>query len=393
MASLFSSFNAKLRSHPVLGYVCSTHFWGPVSNFGIPIAAVLDTQKEPDFISGKMTGALIIYSATFMRYALAVQPRNYLLFGCHFVNEAAQLTQGWRYLNYWNTDGAYLPPSKFLERPTSWDARGVSIGTQRVEMYEQDAKTGLASLPVHTACLAIAERVFERRRRLGPGNASAADKGQNPTSLVGLYYAVIRLRQKPSSSKFGLRMALVRQDRARDGLYWRRPGDGTEWLCADPLHVPGLTTYILAHLLPVTEKEEDDDDAAAAAAASSRPSPPPSPLERLPIELLNHMTSYLPFADTLVLSRTSTGLHRALLTQTWWRQALVAGDAVGYLWDLDPAACRAKEADAAAADQRWDWRALARQFVTQSYFDEYTHGAAPRGLKNRKRIWKILVDV
>jgi hypothetical protein len=47
-----------------------------------------------------MTGALIIYSATFMRYALAVQPKNYLLFACHFVNEGAQLTQGYRWLSY-----------------------------------------------------------------------------------------------------------------------------------------------------------------------------------------------------------------------------------------------------------------------------------------------------
>ena len=54
-------------------------------------------------ISGQMTFALCIYSATFMRYSLAVQPKNYLLFMCHFVNEAAQLTQGYRYMNfnYW----------------------------------------------------------------------------------------------------------------------------------------------------------------------------------------------------------------------------------------------------------------------------------------------------
>lgn len=26
----------------------STDFWGPASNFGIPIAAVMDTQKSPD---------------------------------------------------------------------------------------------------------------------------------------------------------------------------------------------------------------------------------------------------------------------------------------------------------------------------------------------------------
>ena len=47
-----------------------------------------------------MTAALCIYSATFMRYALAVSPANYLLFGCHVVNEAAQLTQGYRYLEW-----------------------------------------------------------------------------------------------------------------------------------------------------------------------------------------------------------------------------------------------------------------------------------------------------
>jgi hypothetical protein len=47
-----------------------------------------------------MTGALIIYSGTFMRYSLAVSPKNYLLFACHFINEGSQLTQGYRWLQY-----------------------------------------------------------------------------------------------------------------------------------------------------------------------------------------------------------------------------------------------------------------------------------------------------
>lgn len=47
-----------------------------------------------------MTGALILYSTTFMRYAFAVTPINYLLFACHFVNEGAQLTQAYRYITY-----------------------------------------------------------------------------------------------------------------------------------------------------------------------------------------------------------------------------------------------------------------------------------------------------
>ncbi|KAI9299600.1 mitochondrial pyruvate carrier [Cunninghamella echinulata] len=47
-----------------------------------------------------MTAALCVYSALFMRFALAVQPKNYLLFACHFTNEGAQLTQGYRWLQY-----------------------------------------------------------------------------------------------------------------------------------------------------------------------------------------------------------------------------------------------------------------------------------------------------
>lgn len=48
-----------------------------------------------------MTGALVVYAATFMRYSLAITPKNYLLFACHLTNFGAQTTQGFRYLNYW----------------------------------------------------------------------------------------------------------------------------------------------------------------------------------------------------------------------------------------------------------------------------------------------------
>ena len=40
----------------------STHFWGPVANWGIPIAALADIKKDPKIISGRMTlGELRIY--------------------------------------------------------------------------------------------------------------------------------------------------------------------------------------------------------------------------------------------------------------------------------------------------------------------------------------------
>ena len=87
------------------------HFWGPVANWGIPLAAFADMKKDPDIISPKMTvgqsslndwccqyislvlAALCIYSALFMRFAIRVRPQNSLLFACHFANETAQLIQ------------------------------------------------------------------------------------------------------------------------------------------------------------------------------------------------------------------------------------------------------------------------------------------------------------
>lgn len=41
--------------HLLLNFYFSTHFWGPIANWGIPIAAIADIQRDPKFISGKMT--------------------------------------------------------------------------------------------------------------------------------------------------------------------------------------------------------------------------------------------------------------------------------------------------------------------------------------------------
>ncbi|KAJ3379768.1 hypothetical protein HDU84_006422 [Entophlyctis sp. JEL0112] len=71
-----------------------------VANWGLPLAAIADTQKSPEFISGNMTGVLFVYSLLFMKFAMDVQPRNYLLFACHTANSSAQLIQGYRFVNY-----------------------------------------------------------------------------------------------------------------------------------------------------------------------------------------------------------------------------------------------------------------------------------------------------
>ncbi|XP_067048718.1 mitochondrial pyruvate carrier 1-like [Acropora muricata] len=87
------------------------HFWGPVANWGLPLAAMSDMKKDPEFISGKMTTALCIYSMLFMRFAWRVQPRNMLLFACHFSNEVCQLIQLGRFTKYRMEGGGKTQPS------------------------------------------------------------------------------------------------------------------------------------------------------------------------------------------------------------------------------------------------------------------------------------------
>ena len=69
----------------------TTHFWGPVANWGFVVAGLNDTKKPEEQISGPMTGALTVYSGLFMRFAWRVQPRNYILLACHTANASVQV--------------------------------------------------------------------------------------------------------------------------------------------------------------------------------------------------------------------------------------------------------------------------------------------------------------
>jgi len=114
-----STFFHWLRSPAAREYFFSTHFWGPVANWGLPLAAIADLKKDEEVISGTMTSALAAYSMVFMRFAWKVDPRNYLLFACHVTNTTAQFTQGYRFVNYWHLGGK---DKKMLEAAPSPDA-------------------------------------------------------------------------------------------------------------------------------------------------------------------------------------------------------------------------------------------------------------------------------
>ena len=73
-SSLFTRL-ANVVLSPETGWK-TTHFWGPVANWGISLAAVYDMKfKSLDVVSYNMTGTLAVYSMFFMRFAWMVQPR------------------------------------------------------------------------------------------------------------------------------------------------------------------------------------------------------------------------------------------------------------------------------------------------------------------------------
>lgn len=99
MSALFATAKTAFFN-PTYGWR-TTHFWGPVANWGIALAGVYDmAAKDASVISVPMTGSLAMYSLAFMRFAWRVSPRNYILLSCHVFNEAVQLTQLFRAVDY-----------------------------------------------------------------------------------------------------------------------------------------------------------------------------------------------------------------------------------------------------------------------------------------------------
>ncbi|KHN79619.1 putative mitochondrial pyruvate carrier 2 [Toxocara canis] len=106
-----------------LDYFMSTHFWGPLANWGLPLAAIADLKKDPEKISGSMTPAMILYSSVCMRFAWHVQPRNTLLFLCHITNLTAQTTQLARFFNHHYLHIIKDPALASIERKQAEEAK------------------------------------------------------------------------------------------------------------------------------------------------------------------------------------------------------------------------------------------------------------------------------
>ena len=98
----------------------TTHFWGPVANWGLVLAGIYDLNKPAEAISVNMSMVLCGYSALFMRFFWMVTPRNYLGLSCHICNEAVQGYQLQRALRYqWGWDAPKGAAGAAPEAPAS----------------------------------------------------------------------------------------------------------------------------------------------------------------------------------------------------------------------------------------------------------------------------------
>ncbi|ORX36753.1 UPF0041-domain-containing protein [Kockovaella imperatae] len=131
--SLPRTFVNWIKSPAGRQYFFSTHFWGPLANWGLPIAALSDlVYRDEETISGVMSPTLAMYSMIFMRFAWRVQPRNYLLFACHTTNAIAQTIQEGRFINYHYFGGKERKLEKGVEGVAIKAAEGMDKAKSKV---------------------------------------------------------------------------------------------------------------------------------------------------------------------------------------------------------------------------------------------------------------------
>ena len=140
-----------------------------------------------------------------------------------------------------------------------------------------------------------------------------------------------------------------------------------------------------------------------------------STLESLPNEIIKHIVAFLPVTATLTLRCCSKSLASKLsLDQMFWRDGLIAGDLVPWLWDLDVKECHAKDRSG-----NWGWKQLAQTLRQAKIFEsalkesvasddangpermiiddvddtDVSMKDAPLGLQNRCRLARLVKDI
>ena len=110
-------------------------------------------------------------------------------------------------------------------------------------------------------------------------------------------------------------------------------------------------------------------------------------LESLPNEIVKQIISFLPVTATLTLRCCSKLLaSKVSLDQMFWRDGLIVGDLVSWLWDLDIKECHAKDRSG-----NWDWKQLAQTLRKAKIFESALKESVAGG-NDAKRAERMIID-
>ncbi|OTA65974.1 hypothetical protein K449DRAFT_431436 [Hypoxylon sp. EC38] len=154
------------------------------------------------------------------------------------------------------------------------------------------------------------------------------------------------------------------------------------WEAAYPLHVPDATETILKNL-----KSLPPAPATIPEAIHSQ-----KKFLALPPELQNHICTFL------TSSHGMPNLCNGLLPQSVWREILISGRCLPFLRDLDVNIIQdfCARWDREQGDREPNWELLVRKLSQEAwgiYDVEKSILKIPNGLRNRRRIWKLVEEM
>lgn len=149
---------------------------------------------------------------------------------------------------------------------------------------------------------------------------------------------------------------------------------------ADPVLIPSMTELVLSRLQLLPKGLQH-----LSINSSSQEAPPSLP--SLPPEIIHSIIEQLnPFSDPPLACHF-------LILPSHWRQALLDGTLLPWLSDLDPRIVMRKQAELQEGDE-WNWELLVRQLAQGNLYEpRKVLEDLPLGLRNRRRIWRLVGDI
>ena len=235
-------------------------------------------------------------------------------------------------------------------------------------------------LPVHANCITIAKRVI----------SSHTAETEAQSKLLKHFYAVLEARYEATARHAIVPMDSMTSIHEPNHYYGAANFHGKTWNSgsyperrfevmhyeADPIDVPYYMTSILKGLLPLPQSPAQGE-------MSFRYDLPPE----LAIPIMEHLK---PFSDApLTCTYIVLPMH--------WRRVLLSGTLLPWLWDLDQAsdiwALNYEHFSQVPFATGGDWESLARLLAQVEVYEPFgLLEGLPLGLKNRRRIWRLVED-